>query len=94
MSPLALAFLLLITTSPVTPCRRLDTRSPHTHRLAAAIDRCESLDLVLAIFKEQSWAFDEFRNGDPKLVRWLISVVNGGCIPSRPTQPSAPAPVL
>ena len=47
------------------------------HPLAAAIDRCDSPDAILSIFKEQSQAFDEFRNGDPKLIKWLGPVVNG-----------------
>ena len=47
------------------------------HPLAAAIDRCNSPDSILAIFREQSEAFDEFRNGDPKLIKWLGPVVKG-----------------
>jgi len=47
------------------------------HPLAAAIDRCGSPDSILAIFQAQSQAFDEFRNGDPKLIKWLRPVVNG-----------------
>ena len=66
-----------ITTSPVTPYHRLDIRSLGNYQLAVAIDRCESLDSILAIFNEQSWAFDGFRNGHPKLIKWLIPVVNG-----------------
>jgi len=41
------------------------------------IDWCESPDAVLAIFQEQSMAFDEFRNSDPKLVKWLAPLVSG-----------------
>ncbi len=47
------------------------------YELARMLDRCESPDEILAIFKEQSQAFDEFRNGDPKLVKWLTPIVNG-----------------
>ena len=47
------------------------------HPLAAIIDRCESPDAILTIFQEQTRAFDEFRNGDPKLVKWLAPLVNG-----------------
>ena len=47
------------------------------HPLAAAIDTCDSPDGILAIFQEQSKAFDEFRNGDPKLIKWLRPVVDG-----------------
>ena len=41
------------------------------------IDWCESPDAILAIFQEQSMAFDQFRNGDPKLIKWLAPLVNG-----------------
>jgi len=47
------------------------------HPLAAAIDGCGSPDDILAIFQAQSQAFDGFRNGDPKLIKWLRPVVNG-----------------
>jgi hypothetical protein len=46
------------------------------HPLAIAIDRCDSPDSVLAVFREQSRAFDEFRDGNPKLIEWLTPVVN------------------
>jgi hypothetical protein len=46
------------------------------HPLANVIDRCDSPDAILAIFQEQSRAFDEFRNGDPKLAKWLGPAVN------------------
>jgi len=48
-----------------------------SHPLAAALDRCGSPDEILAIFQAQSQAFDEFRKGDPKLIKWLRPVVNG-----------------
>jgi hypothetical protein len=47
------------------------------HPLATIIDRCQSPYEILTIFQEQSRAFDEFRNGDPKLIKWLMPVVNG-----------------
>jgi len=47
------------------------------HPMAAIIDRCQSLDSILAAFQDQSIAFDKFRNGDPKLLTWLAPVVNG-----------------
>ena len=55
-------------------CTGQDLRN---HPLAAAIDRCDSPDSILAMFQEQSQAFDEFRNGDPKLIKLLGPVVNG-----------------
>jgi hypothetical protein len=47
------------------------------HPLAASIDKCQSPDALLSIFQMQSRAFDEFRNGDPKLIKWLKPVVDG-----------------
>jgi hypothetical protein len=47
------------------------------HPLITVIDRCQSPNEILAIFQEQSRAFDEFRNGDPKLLSWLTPAVNG-----------------
>ena len=52
-------------------------RDIRNHPLAYMIDRCESPDAILAIFQEQSRAFDEFRNGDPQLIKWLAPLVNG-----------------
>jgi len=46
------------------------------HPLADMINRCDSPDAILAIFQEQSRVFDEFRNGDPKLIKWLSPLVN------------------
>ena len=47
------------------------------HPLTAMLDRCSSPDDVLAIFEEQAKAFDEFRNGDPKLIKWLRPIADG-----------------
>jgi hypothetical protein len=47
------------------------------HPLVAAINRCKSPDVVLAIFHRQSQAFHKSRDGDPKLIKWLAPVVNG-----------------
>jgi len=56
---------------------KLTGKDLRNHPLASAIDGCESPDSILAIFQAQSQAFDEFRNGDPKLIKWLKPVVNG-----------------
>jgi fungal STAND N-terminal Goodbye domain len=47
------------------------------HPIATTIDRCQSPDAILEIFQEQSRHFDEFRNGDPKLIKFLTPIVNG-----------------
>ena len=46
------------------------------HPLADKIDNCDSPDSILDIFQEQARGFDEFRNGDTKLFKWLRPVVN------------------
>jgi hypothetical protein len=46
------------------------------HPIATKIDRCTSPDAILALFQEQSRAFDEFRNGDHRLIGWLKPIVN------------------
>ena len=50
---------------------KLTGRDLHSHPLASIIDRCDSPDLIPAIFQEQSRAFDEFRSGGPKLIKLL-----------------------
>jgi hypothetical protein len=47
------------------------------HPRTAVLDHCDSPSAILAIFEEQARAFDEFRNGDPKLIKWLRPLVNG-----------------
>jgi hypothetical protein len=64
------------------------------HDLARMLDRCKSPDEILAIFKEQSQAFDQFRNGDPKLIRWLTPIVNGLYAISRSAAISAGASLV
>lgn len=46
------------------------------HPRTAVLDHCDSPNAILAIFEEQARAFDEFRNGDPKLIKWLRPLVN------------------
>ena len=46
------------------------------HPLVSRIDGCNGPDSVLDIFQEQAWAFDEFKKGDTKLLKWLRPVVN------------------
>jgi hypothetical protein len=46
------------------------------HPLADRIDSCDSADSILVIFQEQAEAFNEFREGDTKLFKWLKPVVD------------------
>jgi len=41
------------------------------HPLASKIDACDSAESILAIFQEQAQQFDEFRNGDHRLIKWI-----------------------
>ena len=47
-----------------------------SHPLADKIDKCDGPDSILDIFQEQAQAFNRFRNGDTKLLKWLRPVVN------------------
>jgi fungal STAND N-terminal Goodbye domain len=46
------------------------------HFPAHQIERCNTPESLLAVFKEQAKTFDEFRNGDHRLINWLQSIVN------------------
>ena len=48
----------------------------HTHPFAAAFDACNSPNTVLNIFQKQAQAFDGFRKGDDKLMKWLSPIVH------------------
>jgi len=41
------------------------------HPLASKIDACNSAESILAVFREQAQKFDEFRNGDHRLIKWI-----------------------
>ena len=47
------------------------------HPLASKIDSCDTIESFLAIFQEQAHEFEEYRNGDSKLIEWLRPVVDG-----------------
>jgi len=44
--------------------------------LAAKIRGCNSSDEILGVFQEQAQAFQQFRNGDSRLFKWLRPIVN------------------
>ncbi|KAH9061945.1 hypothetical protein EDB87DRAFT_1821506, partial [Lactarius vividus] len=46
------------------------------HPLAAELQRCDSVDAVLAIFQGQAEAFQQFRDGDQRLMKWISPVVD------------------
>jgi len=47
------------------------------HPLAFKINQCDSAESILAVFHEQAQEFDEFRNGNSKLIKWLQPIVSG-----------------
>ena len=63
--------------SALSRYKRRTGQDLRNHPLAAVIDRCQSPTAILAVFQEQSRAFDEFRNGNAKLTRFLTPIVNG-----------------
>ena len=46
-----------------------------TERLATRIRDCSSSDEIRGVFQEQAQAFQQFRNGDSKLFKWLKPIV-------------------
>jgi hypothetical protein len=48
----------------------LDIRSP------TEVQRCDSVDAILAIFQGQAEAFQQFRDGDQRLMKWISPVVD------------------
>jgi len=46
------------------------------HPFAHHIDRCNTPESLLAVFQEQAQTFDEFRNGDHRLIKWLQPIVS------------------
>ena len=47
-----------------------------TEQLATSIQGCKSSDEILRVFQEQARAFQQFRNGDSRLFKWLSPIVN------------------
>ncbi|KAI9432706.1 hypothetical protein H4582DRAFT_1088189 [Lactarius indigo] len=46
------------------------------HPLAAEVQRCDSVDAILAIIQGQAKAFQQFRDGDQRLMKWISPVVD------------------
>jgi hypothetical protein len=44
--------------------------------LASELQRCDSVDAILAVFRGQAEAFQQFRDGDPRLMRWINPIVD------------------
>ncbi|KAI9432694.1 hypothetical protein H4582DRAFT_2061523 [Lactarius indigo] len=46
------------------------------HPLATELQRCDSVDAVLEILQGQASAFQQFRDGDQRLMKWISPVVD------------------
>ncbi|KAH9177931.1 hypothetical protein EDB89DRAFT_2239681, partial [Lactarius sanguifluus] len=46
------------------------------HPLATELQRCDSVDATLTIFQRQAEAFQQFRDGDQRLMKWISPVVD------------------
>ncbi len=46
------------------------------HPLATEVQRCDSVDAILAVFRGQTEAFRQFRDGDQRLMKWISPAVN------------------
>ncbi|KAH9034508.1 hypothetical protein EDB85DRAFT_2274467 [Lactarius pseudohatsudake] len=46
------------------------------HPLATEVQRCDSVDAIKAIFQGQAKAFQRFRDGDQRLMKWINPVVD------------------
>ena len=44
--------------------------------LATEVRRCDSVDAIKAIFQGQAKAFQQFRDGDHRLMKWIDPVVD------------------
>jgi hypothetical protein len=56
--------------------KRLTKKDLQTHPFAAQFDRCDSPGAVLGIFQNQAQAFDQLRNGDERLMKWLSLTIH------------------
>ena len=56
--------------------KKLTKQDLYSHPFAAQLDRCDSPAEVLDVFRTQAEAFQEFRKGDERLMKWLDPIVN------------------
>ena len=55
--------------------KKLTKEDLRTHPFTTAFDICNTPDTILDVFRGQAQAFDSFRKGDDKLMRWLNPTV-------------------
>jgi hypothetical protein len=46
------------------------------HPLATQVQQCDSVDAIKAIFQGQAEAFQQFRDGGQRLMKWIIPIVD------------------
>jgi hypothetical protein len=46
------------------------------HQVATELQQCDSADAIKAIFQDQAEAFQQFRDGDKRLTKWIMPVVD------------------
>ncbi|KAH9009139.1 hypothetical protein EDB84DRAFT_1446463 [Lactarius hengduanensis] len=46
------------------------------HPLATELQQCDTVNAILAIFQDQAEAFQQFRAGDQRLMKWISPVVD------------------
>jgi len=62
--------------SAIDEYKRLTKKDLHTHPFAAVLDACKSPNTISDIFRTQAQAFDRFRRGNEKLMKWLNPTVH------------------
>ncbi|KAH8998636.1 hypothetical protein EDB92DRAFT_1192106 [Lactarius akahatsu] len=56
--------------------KKLTKQDLNTHPFSVVFDSCDSPDAVLNIFRKQAEIFDETRNDDERLIKWLDPMVH------------------
>ncbi|KAI9432088.1 hypothetical protein H4582DRAFT_1127272 [Lactarius indigo] len=46
------------------------------HPLATQVKQCDSVDAILAVLRGQAEAFQQFKDGDQRLMKWISPVVD------------------
>ena len=46
------------------------------HPLATELQQCDSVDSIKAVFQGQAKAFQQFRDGDKRLMKWINPLVD------------------
>ena len=55
---------------------KLTKQDLNAHPFSVEFGSCDSPDAVLSVFRKQAEIFDEIREGDERLIKWLDPMVN------------------